>query len=201
MAIMSIGGTPPSEDRALTVEDLARMPDDEPYRYELVGGRLEVSPAPVLPHVRVQHRLAFHLECAANDEVEIVNEPGVVLNGTGTHYRQPDVAVLRAQDVGKRWVIRPPLLVVEVLSLSSAIRDLNVKRREYAKFGVPSYWIINPDDDNPSILELRLDGGEYRTAAEVDGMEVFATDAPFPVRFVPYWLIADGPWRARLSGD
>lgn len=197
MAIMSIGGAPPSEDQPLTVDDLARMDLDEGYRYELRDGRLEMSPAPIGPHVRVQHRLAFHLECAA-EGFEILTDPGVILNGAGTHYRQPDLIVLRAEDFEERYVTRPPLLAVEVLSLGSALRDLNVKRREYAEFGIPSYWIINPE--NPGILELRREDGEYRTVTEVDGKDVFATDVPFPVRFVPHWLVADGPWREQIGG-
>lgn len=201
MAIMSISGTPPSEDRPLTVDDLAGMDLDEGYRYELVDGRLEVSAAPEQRHTRVQGRLVYHLTGATPDDIEVQPEAGITLNRARTHYRQPDVVVFSTQDVEESYLTRPPLLAVEVLSLSSTLRDLNTKRREYAEFGIPAYWIVNPDPANPGILELRLDGGEYRTVTEVDGKDVFETDVPFPVRFVPYWLVADGPWRRHITGD
>lgn len=200
MAIMSIGGAPPFQDRPLTADDLARLDLDEGYRYELVDGRLEVSPSPARPHTRVQARLVTHFSNSAPDGIEVEGEAGVTLNRARTHHRIPDVVAFSAEDAVYPYLNRPPLLAVEVLSLSSALRDLNIKRREYAEFGIPSYWIVNPDSENPGILELRLDGGDYRTVTEVDGKEIFETDTPFPVRFVPHWLVADGPWRRHISG-
>lgn len=201
MAIMSIDGEPPSEDRPWTAADLARGDLDEGYRYEIVDGRLEVSPSPAQPHTRLQARLVYHLTDLAPDDIEIQSEAGVTLNSAGTHHRIPDLVAFSTEHVEYPYITRPPLLVIEVLSLSTALHDLNIKRREYAKFGIPSYWIVNPDPGSPGILELRLDGDDYQTVTEVDGEELFETDVPFPVRFVPHWLVADGPWRRHISGD
>jgi len=38
----------------------------------------------------------------------------------------------------------PPLLVVEIRSPSTAVIDLNRKKAAYERFGVRSYWIVNP---------------------------------------------------------
>jgi len=200
MALMSIGDSR-SRDRPLTVDDLARMPEDERYRYELVDGRIEMSPAPAHRHSRAQGRLVTHLSNLAPDDIEVEPEAGITLNEARTHQRQPDLVAFSAKDAEDPYLTRPPLLVVEVLSPDSVFRDTDTKRREYAEFGIPSYWIINPSYETPGILELRLDGGEYQSIAEVKGEEVFETDLPFPVRFVPHWLVADGPWRACISGD
>lgn len=51
--------------------------------------------------------------------------------------------------------------------------------------------------ETPGIIEFRLRGGEYHVITEVLGTDTFTTDAPFPVRLVPRWLVADGPWRRR----
>lgn len=200
MAIMSIGDAR-SRERPLTVEDLAGIADDERYRYELVDGRLEVSPSPTGIHERVQHRLEVHLENAAPEGYEILSDPGVTMNGARTRHRRPDLAVLRAEDFEERYITRPPLLVVEVESPESAYRDAYTKRQEYAEFGIPAYWIIYPYRANPGIVELRLDEGHYQEVTGIKGEETFETDLPFPIRFVPYWLVADGDWKKRLSGE
>lgn len=189
-----------SRDRPLTVDDLPRIATDERYRYELVDGRLEKSPALTQPHARTQARLAYHLTYAT-EEFETLLNPSVVLNTAGTQFRRPDMIVLHPDDLEERYVTRPPLLIVEVLSPDSVFRDMHTKRREYAKFGVPTYWIINPARTTPGILELRLEGGEYRTVTEVDGKAIFETDLPFPTRFVPHWLVAEGVWRQHIGGD
>jgi Uma2 family endonuclease len=38
-----------------------------------------------------------------------------------------------------------PIVVVEVLSPSTKSIDLNEKRAEYVKRGIPEYWIVDPD--------------------------------------------------------
>jgi len=55
-----------------------------------------------------------------------------------------------------------PLLVVQILSSSTAARDRGVKRRMHQQAAIPEYWIIDldsrlvgrcrPEDDRPEIL-------------------------------------------------
>ena len=40
---------------------------------------------------------------------------------------------------------KPPDLVLEVASNTTSRRDETVKRRDYAAFGVPEYWLFDPD--------------------------------------------------------
>ncbi len=95
----------------------------------------------------------------------------------------------------------PPALAVEVVSPESRFRDHHTKRNEYAAFGVESYWIVTPDPLAPSAIEFRLDGGAYRGASESVDFDLFATDAPFPVKLVPHWLTADdSTWKRRIGG-
>ncbi|NYE49890.1 Uma2 family endonuclease [Spinactinospora alkalitolerans] len=195
---MSIGQTEP-QHRPMTVDDLQRLPDDG-GRYELVDGRLDVSPAPVSVHTLIESRLSFHLTNVAPDDFMVLTGPGVNFNADRTHHRIPDVAVIRAEDFERPYLTRPPLLAVEVVSPESVFRDHHTKKREYAAFGIGSYWIINPSTDKPGIAELRLDNGEYREAAQVFGEETFETDLPFPVTLVPHWLIADGAWKSGIAG-
>lgn len=190
-------------DRPLTVDDLALLPDEDEYVYELADGRLDVSARPLPRHVRVQTRLAHHLSGVAPEDFEIQVESALLLNSAKTKYRVPDLAVFRAEDWVPDEMLRiPPALAIEVVSDSSATRDCIDKAREYAAFGIQSYWIIEPDPHVPRLVELRLDPGDgsYRRETDVMIDSVFETDVPFPVKIVPYWLVADGPWRELIGG-
>src|SRR5690606_9445159 len=158
------------------------------------------SPAPVYLHTLIESRLTFHLTAVAPDDVTVLTGPGINLNAEGTHHRIPDLAVIRTEDATRPYLTRPPLLAVEVVSPESVFRDHHTKLREYAEFGIASYWIVNPSADKPGIAEFRLDGDRYVEHAQVFGENVFATDVPFPVRIVPHWLLAEGPWRRLIGG-
>jgi Uma2 family endonuclease len=61
MNVMTAPDVWSDQGRALTVEDMENMPDDE-FRYELDDGVLIVSPAPSNLHQRVVFRLAQVLD-------------------------------------------------------------------------------------------------------------------------------------------
>lgn len=198
MALMN-GSEAAIADRRWTVEELAQIDDDNDH-YELVDGRIDVSPPPDQPHPRAAARLAFHLNAIASDDVEIFIEAGVVLNDERTHYRIPDVSVVRAGPITTTQIEHPPMLAVEILSPRSTLRDHHTKRREYAAFGIPAYWVVNPSLGTPGLIEFRLNHGSYEPVTEVLGDNTFATDTPFPVTLVPRWLVADGPWKEHIGG-
>ncbi|MDA2812829.1 Uma2 family endonuclease [Nocardiopsis sp. RSe5-2] len=184
----------------LTVDDLARMPDEDGI-HELDDGRLDVSPTPGFDHARVVARLLGHLGRAAPDGFEVLTRPGVNIHGDPSRHRRPDLAVIRDGDVTGPYLARPPLLAVEVLSPESTIRDTHRKRAEYAESGIESYWIIAPSAERTAVFEMRLDHGAYRDVQEVLDTDVFETEVPFPLRLVPRWLTADGPWRRCIGGE
>ncbi|MDA0565760.1 Uma2 family endonuclease [Streptomonospora sp. S1-112] len=186
---------------AVTVDDLERMPDDG-RRYELVDGRLDVSPAPKPGHARVEHRLACHLESVCPPGFKVFRGAGIDLNARRTHHRIPDLSVFADHKLpASGYFEDPPVLAVEVVSPESRFRDHHTKLREYAAFGIGSYWIVTPDPVTPGITEFRLDGGEYRGVADALNFDVLSTDVPFPVRVVPHWLTADdATWKQRVGG-
>ena len=63
-------------------------------------------------------------------------------------------------DLGK-----PPDFVLEVASESTRNRDLGIKRRDYANFGIPEYWRFDATGGiwyGVALAGDRLAGGEYR---------------------------------------
>jgi Uma2 family endonuclease len=48
--------------------------------------------------------------------------------------------------------------VVEVLSTATRAKDLGIKRKTYAGFGVQEYWIIDPEAETVDVLVLSKSG-------------------------------------------
>lgn len=169
-----------------TYEMLQTLPDDG-SRYEIIDGELQVSPAPVWNHQGVIWKLVvlidpYLAQCATLYGVfapadVIFDDHNVV---------QPDLFVVPLVD-GKE----PPtledagsmLLVVEVLSPSTARADCVTKRALYQRFNVPEYWIIDadsrlvnrwrPGDSRPEVLSEFI---EWQPSPEVPAFRLDLID-------------------------
>jgi Uma2 family endonuclease len=194
MVAMTVASTDFQLDRPLTVEDLDLIQDDG-HRYELDDGLLVMFPAPTLAHQIVVTRLTATLNAQAPGTFLAVAGPGVEISPI--QYRIPDISILRIDDIDidNKSIVRPPALVVEVASPSTAIYDRNRKKDVYEGFGIESYWIVKPDLDKPSITAFELSRGEYRVTAEVTGDDTFRAVKPFACEIVPAALVA-GPWQS-----
>ena len=177
------------QDRALTVEDMENMPDDE-FRYELDDGVLIVSPAPSSLHQLVVFRLAQILDAARPPELLVLPGPGVNINRF--QHRVPDVAVVRADSMDTVFQERPPVLAVEVASPRTRLYDRNRKKDVYEQFGIVSYWIVDPDPAKPQLTVFELRDGRYQQVAQLAGEEAFRTERPFPVTVTPSALVRGG---------
>jgi Uma2 family endonuclease len=195
MSAVSIAEAWPARGRPFTVDDLDKLPDDG-RRYELLDGVLVVSPRPTTVHQLASTRLATLLENSCPDDLLVLAEPALQLSADTE--LDPDVVVVRQEDVGGAKLTAPPLLVVEIRSPSTALIDLNRKKAAYQDFGVPSYWIVGPDPQLPSLTAFELrDDGRYTQAGRVAGHEILRARRPFVVEVVPGRLLAGVPGRAR----
>ena len=130
-------------------------------RWELIDGiAYAMSPAPYLKHQRIAARiwkeLQDNLEC---EECEayiapvdwVIDEKTVV---------QPDVLVSCEEvDEDTKFLQEPPKIVVEVLSLATALKDLTTKFTLYEKAEVLYYVVINPKSEELEIFMLK--NGRY----------------------------------------
>ena len=159
---------------AMSVEELLALPEDG-LRHELLDGEHVVSPTPRVAHQRAVRELFRLLEpvVEGRTDVELFGVPGDLRLNARTVvepdlFLLPSVPGLRLQD----WADAPiPLLVVEVLSPSTAARDRGQKRRLYLESGVEEYWIVDLD---ARIIE-RWRQGDSRPEI-VDGTLRFALD-------------------------
>jgi Uma2 family endonuclease len=173
--------------RPLTVADLELLPDDG-HRYELIDGTLIVSPAPAWEHQEVQAALLGWLRQHCPSGLRALAAPFEVQLAMDTAV-QPDLFVARFADMRRKNLPVSPLLAVEVRSPSTVLIDRNLKRATYERFGIPSYWLVHPDSEEPSVTVLELVSGCYVERATVVGKQPYAVERPFPVTIVPADLV------------
>lgn len=132
-----------------TYAEFARLPSEGGTRHEVVAGELVVTPAPGVRHQDVVTRLAVRLRTFvdAHRLGTVLAGPIDVLFGEGD-YLEPDLVVVlegSAHLLSDRGIEGPPELVVEVVSPSTAARDRGVKLERYRAYGVPEYWVVDPE--------------------------------------------------------
>ncbi len=129
-----------------TYADYCAIADDK--RYELLNGALMMVPAPNIKHQRVLGRL--HIELARFTQQHGLGEVfvapcDVVLSDTDVV--QPDLLFIsraREHTITDENVRGAPDLVIEILSPSTADRDVGYKHHLYSRHGVLEYWIVDP---------------------------------------------------------
>lgn len=165
------------QGRPLTAADLEHMPD-EGHRYELIDGTLIVTPSPAVPHQVVVGNLHVWLRSVVPDDLRVMLAPLDVTVSEVT-VLQPDLLVATREALSGRTMVGIPLLAIEVLSPSTRLVDLNLKRAAFERAGVESYWVVDPEE--PSLTAWRLDEGVYRRVAEGSGSDVVGLEHPFAV--------------------
>lgn len=164
--------------RPLTNDDLESLPDDG-HRYELLDGALLVTPGPAWEHQEVGLSLFVILREACPARVRVLAAPFDVTFGESDTTFQPDVFVARYAEFTSKNLPATPLLAVEVRSPSTAMIDRALKKAAYARFGVPSYWILDPAAR--TLVAYELVGDEYVQVASVGRGETFVAEKPYPV--------------------
>ncbi len=128
-----------------------------------------MTPAPSLDHQRVSVNLASDILGALREikrgqgggECEVFTAPVDVF------IVQPDIVVVcDPAKLTERGIEGAPDLVVEILSPSTASKDLTRKWWLYEAVGIPEYLIIDPGERIGRLL--RLEGGRYVEASRFE---------------------------------
>ncbi|HEX7091005.1 MAG TPA: Uma2 family endonuclease [Longimicrobiales bacterium] len=138
----------PTSRYTWTYAEYARFPDDG-NRYEVIDGEVLVTPAPSPRHQYVMSNLLITLRQYVERHGLGVVLPDVDLLFVTGQFLRPDLVFVpeAARDgITDRGVEKPPGLVVEVLSPTSSSIDLVKKPRRYGDFGVPEYWVADPEE-------------------------------------------------------
>ncbi len=143
----------------MTVDEYLQADLPEGYRYELVDGEIQVTPAPGGQHDTVMDRLGEMLYAYKRRHPRRIQHisfrSGLPIPGKET-VREPDVAVYarwtpKPAD-GSVWKKNTPILVIEVVSIGGEHRDYHQKREEYARSKIEEYWIVDPGAADITVL-------------------------------------------------
>ncbi|MBI2890161.1 MAG: Uma2 family endonuclease [Nitrospirae bacterium] len=163
--------------------DYCLMPEGK--RYELIGGRLYVTPSPYTVHQGVSREILNLLYRQLHEPgIAVVFTAPVDVYLTDEDVIQPDLLAIaknRAGIVEDKYVRGAPDLVVEIISQTHPERDRVIKKKLYHLNGVKEYWIVDPDARSIEVLDWRQGGWEHRgtyTQGEV-------TSSVFPALVVP----------------
>lgn len=163
-------------DRRYTYKDYCGWPENE--RWELIDGTpYNMSPAPTPRHqaisLEISRQIANFLvdkSCrifTAPFDVRLPSLPDENDEDVETVV-QPDLAVVcngaKIDEAGCRGA---PDWIIEILSPSTASKDLKNKRALYERHGVRELWFVHPTDR--TVMVLRIDGsGGYGRALFFD---------------------------------
>lgn len=134
--------TLPKPEKLWTVEEYLRT-SWSPDR-ELVDGRIEKRNLGEKEHSILQRYLTV-LFVMNRDKWGVEVFPDLRTRTKATNFRVPDVLVVRAEDKFKRYITRPPLIAIEILSPEDTLAAMGKKSAEYRQFGVPHIWVIDPE--------------------------------------------------------
>jgi Uma2 family endonuclease len=151
--------------RPLTLADVTTLAaDDELHRYELDNGTLVVLPTPPVGHATLVSRLLTWLYPTVSEGLVL---PGVGLRTGPTSGRCPDLLVLRREPPADTVWVEPieVQLVIEVASPGSETGDRLVKPTEYARAGVPRYWLVAEENGQPTVHLHTADTGQASTTS------------------------------------
>jgi Uma2 family endonuclease len=141
---------------------------------EFVDGTIEILPMPTEQHqtiLALLYELFVAIVRPRSGKVLFAAFPMRLRSGK---YREPDLLVLLDINDSRRrneqWLGAD--VVVEIVSPDNPKRDIVTKRTEYAEAGIPEYWIVNPQDETITVLELQNDAyiehGVFRRGDRAD---------------------------------
>jgi Uma2 family endonuclease len=167
--------------RFATFEEYLFFSEDLEGRYQLINGELVELPPESEPNNWIARGLLLTLASLGiiSPRLIVIHSLEIqvpLLSRDDPANRFPDLAILREEHLAlmqRRLTLTldmpPPRLVAEVISpgQSNRDRDLIYKRAQYAAIAVPEYWLIDPQTQTVTVLELW--GNDYREVGVFGG--------------------------------
>ncbi|WP_189328841.1 Uma2 family endonuclease [Actinoplanes ianthinogenes] len=163
----------------LTVDDIADLPED--LRYELIDGRLALSPHVLPIHKQIALEIGYALDKRCPDGILINMEQAVLLD----EYNElrPDVVLVRVEAaLGPVKSSDVPLVVEIIPEILKRSMDVDTLKK-YADAGIPSCWVVD-------LLAPRVTFTQFLLGPEGGYRQVMQTDREVTV---------DLPWQATLD--
>ena len=139
-----------------------------PERVEIIKGRvLKMAAAPSTYHQIISANLSGEIYnflkrklCKVFSAPFDVRMSKYVEDDQVDSVIQPDICIIcDPKKLDKRGCLGAPDMIVEILSPSTAERDIELKYALYEENGVKEYWIVQPNDQTVSVFDL--EGEKY----------------------------------------
>ncbi len=154
-----------------------------PKRRELINGFVHLmTPAPKRKHQKISFILGNKFyNCINKNNCEVYTAPfdvrlpkkGETVDEKIYTVVQPDISVIcDLSKLDDRGCIGAPDLIVEILSPSTAKKDMNDKFDLYQEVGVKEYWIVSPNDENINVFLLDKKGKYQLIGMYAGDMEI-----------------------------
>ncbi len=166
---------PADHGRAMTYDEFMSGDYEPGYKYEIIDGRLYVSPQPNAPEERAEHWIRRKLERYSDDHPDIINyvsaKSRVFVSGRpGVTVPEPDITAYRDYPLDLplaelRWQDLHPLLVVEILTGDDPDKDLVRNVELYWQVAtIKEYWILDAREspDQPTFIAHIRHGKRWR---------------------------------------
>lgn len=153
------------DDRPLvrmTAEEWEALPEEVCRRFEVVEGWLVLTPRPTSLHQWVSYRLCVELDRQCPPGLWPVQEVDVRLVDVPLTLRAPDVIVTSSAPRAGSYRAEEVVLAVEIPSPSTVRRDRERKPAQYARAGIPYFWLVELDGDTVSLHAHELRSESYR---------------------------------------
>jgi len=132
---------------------------------EYSDGFLEFLPMPTIFHQLILQFLYEQLKSfVAANLLGTVVVAGYKVRLRARKYREPDILFIKAANrhrIKKQYCERADL-VIEVVSEENRPHDIVKKRVEYARAGIPEYWIVDPEKETITVLVLQSRRKTYK---------------------------------------
>ena len=174
--------------RPLSVHEYLALEADSPTKHEFYRGQIFAMPGVSIPHNQLTGNLIGFLYAALRGKNcrPYGSDLRLSIRAVGL-YTYPDVMVICGpveRDADDKNSVTNPRLVVEVLSKDNKRHDVVLKRHDYARAGIPQYWIVDPDGRTLTVLGDIGPSG-YAELGVVQPGERWASGHPFPLRLDP----------------
>jgi Uma2 family endonuclease len=184
--------------RPATLKDFLAIPSYERF-HEILDGELVRKVMPSGPHAAVQRRLGALLD--GYDDGSLRRQPGGWWLMTEVEILLPWEQPVRPDLVGWRCARMPevpdefpisvrPDWVCEVVSPSDPRRDTVIKYRDYARAGIPYYWLI--DLKQRTLTALKLANEHYTVQAEAQEGSPLRQVEPFELAEIAIEVLFHG---------
>jgi Uma2 family endonuclease len=157
--------------KRMTLAEFLEWDDGTDTRYELVDGQVVAMAPPTRGHGTLAARLTIAIGTALRPPCEVITEAGIAPPERADTYYQADVVVTRTPQPSTVRGIADPILIVEVLSPSTADHDRGSKLAAYRRIdSVREILLVSSQERHVELW--RRDAGGWRVVDLIGEAEI-----------------------------